>query len=91
MPFQASSATSYQGAKRAEPKAGTQKAVVLEAIRQHGPISDHEIEKLTGYALNIVNARRHMLMKDGLVMESGTHAGPFGVRNTVYIVAPENQ
>lgn len=81
LPFQAGSASSYDGAQVAAPKAGTQKAIVLQAIQEHGPVTDHQIETLTKLPLNIVNARRNALWKDGLIGPADMVKGPFRAKN----------
>ena len=81
LPYAPHSETSYEGAKAAQPKAGTQSALVLAAIRAHGPLSDHELVALTQLRLNIVNARRHQLVRHGLVEAADTALGKYGVVN----------
>lgn len=78
---------SRDGAERAFPKAGTQRALVYEAIAAHGPISDHDLAARLGFALSVVCARRHALVKDGFVTDAGCQVGPCGVRNTRWTVA----
>lgn len=72
---------SRAGAEKALPKAGTQMAMVYAAL-QAGPKTDQELVQETGLALNIVNARRWALVKDGLVESAGTIKASTGVNNT---------
>jgi hypothetical protein len=64
-------------AAAALPKTGTQRAKVLEAIRQAGPAgkTDQEIATLLGLAENSVWPRRLELADDGLIVDSGDRRG----------------
>lgn len=73
---------SKAGADAALPKAGTQMASIYAAIQAHGPLSDHDIERVVQLPINIVCARRNSLVKQGLVESAGTAPGRFGVINT---------
>lgn len=75
---------SFEGAQKALPKAGSQAMVVLVAIKDHGPLTDHELVMFTGFPLNVVNARRHELLRKGLIHAAGSIKGSSGVRNTTW-------
>jgi hypothetical protein len=79
---------SKAGAEHALPKAGTQMAMVYQAL-EVGPLSDAQLAERLGYALSVVCARRNELVKRGLVVDAGTQIGKFGVRNTRWQVATQ--
>lgn len=75
---------SYEGAKAALPRAGSQALRVLMVIKDHGPVTDHDLVARTGLPLNVVNARRHALLEKGLIHAAGSVVGPHAVRNTTW-------
>lgn len=79
--------TSYQGAKTAHPRAGSQALRVLLLIKAHTLLTDHELADLSGLPLATVNARRNFLCKKGLIVACGSKVGPFGVSNCLWRLA----
>lgn len=75
---------SYEGARRAEPRAGSQCFRLLQAYRDHGPLTDHEAADLLVLPLATINARRAELVKRGWVQARGTKLGPYGTSNTLW-------
>jgi hypothetical protein len=65
--------TQTAAAAAALPRSGTQRAKVLEVIRQAGPagLTDQEIAVVLGLAENSVRPRRLELADDGLIEDSG--------------------
>ena len=82
LPFRGESGTSKAGAQFAQPKAGTQTAIVIEALS--APATLHELVSLTGLPLATVCARVGALKKAGQVEVVGTKKSRFGVANQVY-------
>lgn len=63
--------TSFYAAQAAAPKAGTQKAVILDYIVEHGPKTEDELEVGLGYLRSAICARVNSLVHDGLLRDSG--------------------
>lgn len=78
---------SAQGAKTAQPRAGSQALKVLCLIQAHTLLTDHELADLAGLPLATVCARRNFLMQKGLIVACGSKIGPFGVSNTCWAIA----
>lgn len=78
---------SYQGAKTAQPRAGSQSLKVLLAIKGHSMLTDHELVELTDLPLATVNARRNWLARKGLIVACGSKIGPFGASNCLWTIA----
>lgn len=82
-PYAKGSKTSRQGAVQAQPRAGSQAAMVLNELKASGPLTDQELAANLGLPLNVVNARRCWLVKQGFVTNCGTKKNPrSGVLNT---------
>jgi hypothetical protein len=77
---------SKQGAQVALPAAGSQAERVLAVIRDSLGMTDRQIADATGYAINIVTARRNSLVKAGFVRSGGVVDGGRGVRNTFWVL-----
>lgn len=88
LPFQGSVTISrhcsYEGARRAEPRAGSQCFRLLQAYRDQGPLTDHEAAATLGLPLATINARRASLIKGDWVQARGTKTGPYGTPNTLW-------
>lgn len=65
--------TSHGAARAAYPKSGSQRALVLEKIREAGELgaTDWELEVATGWKHQSVSATRNSLMRDGWIRDSG--------------------
>lgn len=68
--------TSRAAAERVEPKVGTQRALVLQALRQAGfgdrkGWTDSELSRICSIPLNSVRPRRLELVEQGWVRDSG--------------------
>ena len=85
-PYQPTSPTSEAGARKAQASAAAQCARLLAAYRTHGEgLTDAEAAYWTGLDRTSVIPRRHALMRDGLVVETGARVNPkSGVKNAVY-------
>ncbi len=84
LPYQRTSPTSKSGADVALPKAGTQTANILKLIELCGPISDQRLVTLSGYAINVVTARRNRLLNDGWIVLAGSEVGPSGAHRQTW-------
>jgi hypothetical protein len=64
--------TSKRAASKVEPRSGTQRFRVLEAIRRAkgNGLTDDEIEQLTGLAHQTASARRNELAEGGFIVET---------------------
>lgn len=75
LPYIKDSATSAEAAERAEPRAGTDRALVLRAIRvglmTAEGMTDDEIQSCLDMNPSTVRPRRVELVRDGLVEDSG--------------------
>jgi hypothetical protein len=69
-PHVAGDSTSHAAAEAIRPAAGTIRARVLELIRRT-PMTDDELETVTGLTHQCVSARRRELVLDDLVRDSG--------------------
>ena len=78
---------SYQGAKAAEPRSGSQAMRLLALYREQGPQTDHAASRALGLPLATICARRSDLIKRDLVAATGSQPGPFGTRNTLWGLA----
>jgi DNA-binding transcriptional ArsR family regulator len=64
--------TSHHAAEDAEPRAGTNRAKALAALRDHPEgLTDFELADLTGVAQTSIGVRRHELEMAGFVEDSG--------------------
>jgi len=63
--------TSRAAAQQIEPVSGTQRAVLLDYLRAHGPATDDELKLALGWESNTENPRRGELVKLGLIEDSG--------------------
>ncbi len=86
VPYVSGSETSHAGAVHIAPHAGTQMAMVLEAITNHGPLTDTEIKQRTSFDINVVTARRRRLELDGFIVQVGTKTSAAGVQNKLWRV-----
>jgi hypothetical protein len=76
---------SAMGAQASGEVAGRQMVTLLTAYREHGSLTDIEIETVTGVQKSSVIPRRRALQKRGLVVEIGHRVNPAsGVSNTTY-------
>ncbi len=90
-PFQKHSATSKAAADKAAPRAGSDKARVLEFIRDHGEhgATSEEVQIALGLSHQTGSARVSDLLQDGLIVESGrTRTTTKGCEADVLVVAP---
>lgn len=67
----ASSPTSKAAAEEIAASAGTLRALVLQCLKQRGPLTDEEIQQACEMAANTERPRRIELVKAGLVVNSG--------------------
>lgn len=72
-PYQQHSATSKAAAERIEPRAGTQRAFVLDHLRdmEDCGATDEEMQRVIPMSANSQRPRRQELVKVGLVKDSG--------------------
>jgi hypothetical protein len=75
---------SYLGAKDAEPRAGRQLTLYLQALEDEGPngLTDAEAARILGLERSTINARRNQL--GDRVYADGFRPGVSGIRNTVW-------
>jgi hypothetical protein len=79
---------SHAGAKDAQQRAGNQTVRYLQALKEHGGLTDAEAAFLLNLERTSVNARRAPLVKAGLVIADGFRKGPTGkIKNTVWRLA----
>lgn len=93
-PYVRASRTSREAAKAIEPRVGTQKAIVLAAIRNAGAngLTDQEALELTrrdGITDNAIRARRGSLAADGWIEQSGITRTTTSGKQAVVWVAKE--
>lgn len=88
-PFVRTSATSRAAALSMYEHAPTQKALVLEAIRAHGPISDQSLAALLGLPENSVRPRRVDLVADGVIEAAGEGRTARGRRCQLWRCVPQ--
>lgn len=62
---------SQEAADAIRTTAAHQRAVVLAAIKEHGPVSDQRLERLTGLSGNSIRPRRGELEAAGLIVHAG--------------------
>ena len=74
LPYARGRATSREAAILAAPNAGTDRARVLDLLRQRGPMTLEQIEDDLSLSGNTVRPRRLELEKAGLVRDSGRTA-----------------
>lgn len=82
------SATSEAAARRVAPRVKSQRARILEFLKEHGPATDHDIGAALGLSGDSVRPRRFALVVDGLVVRvdekgitaSGNEATRWGLR-----------
>lgn len=77
---------SYQGAKAAEPRAGTQAWRLFALYRERGAQTDHQAVDALSLPLATICARRGFLVQQGLVVACGTQPGPCGTANTRWML-----
>lgn len=86
LPFQGTESlsrhSSYEGAKHALPRAGSQAWRLFLLYREHGPQTDHQASTALNLPLATICARRCWLRDKGLVKAVDSVSGPFGTRNT---------
>jgi hypothetical protein len=75
---------SYEGAKTALPRAGSQAWTIYLLLREEA-LTRHELTEKTGLPVTTICARLGFLLKHTLVHECGTVKGPHGISNTQYI------
>lgn len=73
LPYQQHSATSKAAAERIEPRAGTQRALVLAHLRdmEDCGATDEEMQRIMPMSANSQRPRRQELVKAGWVVDSG--------------------
>lgn len=69
-PYMPHSATSRAAAKSIAPRIGTQRYMVLEALKA-SPMTDEELQAVLGLSANSERPRRVSLCDDRLVIDSG--------------------
>lgn len=93
-PYQSHSATSAEAAERAEPKAATQRAFVLDRFREwpENGWTDDELAEATGMNPSTLRPRRIELVNAGLVEDSGEKRPTrSGRRATVWRAVPAKE
>lgn len=70
-PSVAGSDTSVAAAKQIEPVSGALRRAVLAFIRDHGPVTDEEIQLSLGMGANTERPRRRELQQMGMIQDSG--------------------
>lgn len=85
MPVQETSRTAYRQFDR-----GSQRKRILEAYETHGPLTDNELHRITGVAINAICGMRNDLVHRGAVVDTGRkRKGPHGVLNIVWGLKPD--
>lgn len=59
--------TSHEAARRATPRAASNRQRAWAALRAYGPMTDFELAEITGVAQTSIGVRRGELVKAGLV------------------------
>lgn len=91
LPYQSHSPTSAEAAERAEPRAGTDQALILAALRFAGDYggTDEEMQNALGMNPSTQRPRRIELVSVGLVVDSGeTRKTRSGRRAVVWRAVP---
>lgn len=84
-PYARGSRTSRDAAAAQVPVLGKLQRAYLDALREHGGLTDHEAAAILRRPLSSINARRAELTANGLVEDSGTtRRSPFGKQATVW-------
>lgn len=78
---------SYQGAKGASLRAGSQALRLLTLYRERGPHTDHEATEALGLPLATICARRNWLISHNWVKSERSKPGPFGTPNAIWELA----
>lgn len=84
-------ATSVQAAVSLGPKLRELQQKVLEAVRDHGPVNDWDLENMSSfssYGPSTIRKRRSELYHAGLLVKVGTKANPNGRSMTLWGVHP---
>lgn len=68
-PRHRTASTSSDALERVRPARGRQQQTVLDALREHGAMTRHELATLTGLALQSVCGRANELLRSGEVRE----------------------
>lgn len=88
LPFQGdeprSRHTSYAGAKAASERVARQAMRLIDAYRDHGPLTDAEAAFFLGVERTTINARRAELIARSLVESKGTRKSVHGISNTTW-------
>jgi hypothetical protein len=85
-PYARGSKTSRDAAAAQVPKLGKLQRAYVDALRQHGGLTDHDAAAILRRPLSSINARRNECMALGLVEASArTKMSPFGKQATVWI------
>lgn len=79
---------SREAADAIKSHAAHQRATVLAAIKEHGPVSDQQIERLTGIPGNSIRPRRGELEAAGLIVHAGKGTTESGRTCDLWTVAP---
>lgn len=82
--------TELEAARQIEPRAGTWRRKVLDAIRQSGPLglTDWELHTALGGNLYTIAPRRNELLRDGWIKDSGSRRSTNnGKRAIVWVMA----
>lgn len=82
LPYASGSDTSHAAAQAVASSAHTQRAIMAghyQRYRSTG-LTDHEMHDVTGYPINVINARRNELR----ARKIGVRMGPCGVRVSVW-------
>ena len=74
---------SYEGARAALPRAGSQAWTIYLLLRREA-MTRHELSDRTGLPVTSICARLAWLKKQGLIQECGSVKGPYQVANVRY-------
>lgn len=87
-PAQHHSPTSKAAGRQIEAPRTSLRDRVLECIREHGPLTDEEIQQRTGMNPSTQRPRRIELMRAGLIVEAGVKPTASGRKAVAWGVAP---
>ena len=65
------SITSLEAYRYIERTLGEKQRIVLDCLRQYGPLTNEEVKTVLGWEINCVTGRMNELFKKGLVEASG--------------------
>lgn len=73
------------------PVVGTRRAIVLQAIQDHGPIAEWQLEALLGWPGNTIRPRIWELIQVGLIERQGTIPTPSGRTSWLYVPVDDDE